>query len=38
MTESRRREEAIEKLVDELRGLLETNTQLTREIRNRFER
>jgi uncharacterized membrane protein len=38
MTESRRREEAIERLADELRGLLETNTQLTREIRNRFER
>ena len=38
MTESRRREEAIEKLADELRGLLEINTQLTREIHNRFER
>jgi uncharacterized membrane protein len=38
ITESRRREEAIEKLADELRALLEINTQLTREIHNRFER
>jgi hypothetical protein len=36
-TESRRREQAIEKLTDELRALLETNTQLTREIHGRLE-
>jgi uncharacterized membrane protein len=33
--ESLRREEAIEKLADELRRLLEVNTQLTRELHHR---
>jgi uncharacterized membrane protein len=36
--ESLRREDQIEKLAGELRALLETNTQLTSEIRNRVVR
>jgi uncharacterized membrane protein len=36
LEESLRREQAIEKLSGELRELLETNTQLTREIRERI--
>ncbi len=35
LQESLRREEAIEKLTGQLRALLETNTQLTREVRDR---
>ena len=38
LEESLRREDEIEKLTAELRGLLETNTQLTREIRDRVAR
>ena len=38
LEESLRREDAIEKLTTELRALLETNTQLTREIRERVVR
>ncbi len=36
LEESLRREDEIEKLTGELRALLETNTQLTREIRDRI--
>ena len=36
--DSLRREEAIQKLTDELRRLLETNTRLTREIHDRLAR
>jgi uncharacterized membrane protein len=35
LQESLRREDEIEKLTEELRALLETNTELTREIRDR---
>jgi hypothetical protein len=38
LQESLRREDEIEKLTGELRTLLETNTQLTREIRERVGR
>ncbi len=38
LEESLRREDEIEKLTGELRALLETNTQLTREVRDRVRR
>jgi uncharacterized membrane protein len=38
LRESLRREDEIEKLTAELRALLETNTQLTREIREHVKR
>ncbi len=38
LEESLRREDEIEKLTGELRALLETNTQLTREVRDRVGR
>ncbi len=38
LQESLRREDEIEKLTEELRALLETNTQLTREIHGRVGR
>ena len=38
LQESLRREDEIEKLTEELRALLQTNTELTREIRDRVAR